>query len=440
MIIDRRLLNVTTLGLAFMLVFTAFQTMGNIEQTVLESIHKEDPTFTGNGYTSLAIIYSVFAVCNWLSPSMISVLGPRLTMFVGGIIYGLFIASFLWPQTWLLYSASAMIGVGAAAIWTGQGTYLTLNSDSTTISRNSGIFWAMLQSSMFFGNIFVSFAFHNKTHIDAGTRMLVFSVLCVVCGLGVVVLLLLPRPRTHDGECVPQTEAAPLKALKGAFTLFLTKEMLLLCVTFLYTGFELSFYSGVYSSCIGFTKELGEGVKTLVGLSGIFIGFGEVLGGVMFGLLGSRTMRWGRDPIVILGFIIHMVAFFIIYLNLPDSAPFGDTPEKAYIQSSAVLAIFCSFLLGLGDSCFNTQVLSILGGMYPDDSAPAFAIFKFTQSLSAAGSFFYSNQVGLHMQLYMLAAWGTVGTFTFCLVEGMNRRLQAYTPSSVVVATDPKQK
>lgn len=58
----------------------------------------------------------------------------------------LFIASFLWPQTWLLYSASAMIGVGAAAIWTGQGTYLTLNSDPGTISRNSGIFWAMLQT------------------------------------------------------------------------------------------------------------------------------------------------------------------------------------------------------------------------------------------------------------------------------------------------------
>lgn len=63
------------------------------------------------------------------------------------------------------------------------------------------------------------------------------------------------------------------------------------------------------------------------------------------------------------------------------------------IMCSAVLAILCSLLLGLGDSCFNTQILSILGGMYPDDSAPAFAIFKFTQSLSAAGSFFYSNQV-----------------------------------------------
>lgn len=43
------------------------------------------------------------------------------------------------------------------------------------------------------------------------------------------------------------------------------------------------------------------------------------------------------------------------------------------------IALLCSFLLGLGDSCFNTQLYSILGRVYADDSAPAFAIFKFVQ-------------------------------------------------------------
>lgn len=69
----------------------------------------------------------------------------------------------------------------------------------------------------------------------------------------------------------------------------------------------------------------------------------------------------------------------MIFLNLPNNSPFGDTDEKAFIKSNAFIAIFCSFLLGLGDACYNTQIYSILGDVYADNSAPAFAIFKFIQ-------------------------------------------------------------
>lgn len=66
---------------------------------------------------------------------------------------------------------------------------------------------------------------------------------------------------------------------------------------------------------------MGESAKQLVGLSGIFIGIGEISGGVLFGLLGSKTIKYGRDPIVIVGFIVHLISFVLIYLNLPDDAP-----------------------------------------------------------------------------------------------------------------------
>lgn len=99
----------------------------------------------------------------------------------------------------------------------------------------------------------------------------------------------------------------------------------------------------------------------------------------MFGILGSKFTKWGRDPVVMGGFVIHLVAFFLIFLNLPNSSPFDDTEEKAFITSSAPLAIFCSFLLGFGDACFNTQIYSMLGGVFANDSASAFAIFKFVQ-------------------------------------------------------------
>nr|CAD7442538.1 unnamed protein product [Timema bartmani] len=507
------------------------------------------PRSSGMDTPSLAVIYAVFAVCNWLAPSIISLTGPKVAMLVGAVTYAwvlslepslqvpgqllglpdssvvwtlssswdlltlvvvwtlsphvipqsvsittvvpvvpqqccsapknyqltkrphlvprLFIVSFLFPKTWLLYLASCVIGFGAAIIWTGQGNYLTLNSDSETISRNSGVFWAMLQASMFFGNLFVYFKFQGKTHIDHDTRLVVFIVLIVLAAIGIVFLLLLRPAQNADGE---RSQSDWLIAL-------LTVE-----------GIELSFFSGVYSPSIGFTLQMGSNAKQLVGLSGIFIGVGEVVGkyqsvhsdvrrelitdgsenmicgaaqavermvgvgtvqvwrkdataehrvsqncqtnltpclcptgGALFGILGQKTIRWGRDPIVMIGFVVHILSFFLIFINLPDAAPFGDTNGLAFISSNQYLAMLCSLLLGFGDSCYNTQIYSILGGIFPEDSAPAFALFKFTQSIAAAASFFYSSHIGLHAQLGILIVFATLGTLTFCWVEWMSR-------------------
>ncbi|KAG5682589.1 hypothetical protein PVAND_011934 [Polypedilum vanderplanki] len=431
---DPKFINVLILGFGFMFLFTAFQTMGNIEKTVLDSISADDPNFTGDGYISLAIIYAVFAICNWIAPPVISLTGPRCAMLIGAVAYCSFMVSFLWPKTWLLYLVSALLGVGAAIIWTAQGAFLSKCSDATTISRNSGIFWAMLQMSMFFGNLFVYFQFQGKTHIDEQTRTLVFSVLIAVGIIGFFFLCALRsvedtqvshhNDNNDTDEDLEKPSSGVVVAFRNSVNLFFTREMLMLSLTFFYTGLELSFFSGVYSPSIGFTTQIGESAKQLVGLSGIFIGVGEVFGGVAFGLLGTRiTNKLGRDPIVILGFIIHIVAFFLIFLNLPNDANLGDTKDIAYLNPPlASVALFCSFLLGFGDSCYNTQIYSLLGGVFAKKSTEAFSIFKFTQSVAAALSFVYSTHLGLRAQMAILVVFGTIGTIAFYLVEWAERR------------------
>ncbi|KAJ3663428.1 hypothetical protein Zmor_007691 [Zophobas morio] len=386
-------------------------------KTIIDSIQQDDPDFEGDGYVSLSIIYAVMSILNWAAPSVISVIGPNFAMLIGGVTYLLFIMSFLIPRTWLLYLASVIIGCGAAVIWTGQGNYLTLNSTQATVSRNSGIFWAMLQFSLFIGNLFVYFQFQGKERIEESTRNLVIWVLSGIAIAGLVVMILLPRPKKNTETDMPaERQQGPIEALRGAVKLFFTRDMLLLTITFFYTGLELGFFSGVYSPSIGFTKQF-DNSKELVGLSGIFIGVGEVLGGAAFGILGAKTIKWGRDPIVIGGFLVHVVSFFLIFLNLPNNSPFKDTMDTAIITSSKELAIFCSFLLGLGDSCFNTQIYSILAGVYSENSSSAFAIFKFTQSVAAAICFGYSTALILYGQLAILLVFAILGTASFVIVE-----------------------
>ncbi|KAK7070920.1 DUF895 domain membrane protein [Halocaridina rubra] len=290
----------------------------------------------------------------------------------------------------------------------------------------------MLQSSMLFGNIFVYHQFMGKEVIDYHTRLVVFIVLTIVACIGIGIMLLLPKPGS-SGSGRTDDLGGPYNALKKSFALFKTKDMLLLSATFFYTGIELSFFSGVYSACLSATTRFFD-PKRLVGLSGMMIGVGEILGGGVFGIFGKKTVRFGRDPIVLLGYIVHVVCYFLIFMNLPTNSPLKNTNDPSFWpsgQPSEFIALFCSFLLGFGDSCFNTQIYSILGSIYADNSGPAFALFKFMQSLSAAACFFYASVFQLYWHLGILVVFATIGTLTFCMVEWRAHRRMRAKPDTV---------
>eukprot|EP00095_Tigriopus_kingsejongensis_P001318 snap_masked-scaffold249_size238305-processed-gene-0.10 protein:Tk01318 transcript:snap_masked-scaffold249_size238305-processed-gene-0.10-mRNA-1 annotation:"unc93-like protein mfsd11" len=409
-------------------------TMGNIQTTILKSAINPDspgyvPGFHGSGYTSLAIIYTAFSLANWGAPPVVALLGSRATMVVGTIFYALFIAQFYYPNDILLYGSSVLIGLGAAVLWTAQGNFLTVNSDGGTMTRNSGIFWAMLMSSNLIGNTFVYFQFRGLEDIDTHTRGVVTIVLFSICVAGMGVLFLLRKPTWTSED--PHAQDTPTQALKRAWALLWTPNMLLLSITFFYTGLELTFWSGVYGPSIGFTQAFGLQAKSLVGLHGIFIGVGEISGGLLFGIFGHVVVKRGRDPVIILGFLIHALCFFLIFLNIPNSAPSGNVDGAlAYIVSNPYLALACSLLLGFGDACFNTQIFSILGSVYADNSAGAFALFKFVQSTAAALAFYYSDIAPLYYQLGFMGVFCVLGTITFLKVELKTRESTAPIPTT----------
>uniref|UniRef100_A0A8C5GHD7 Major facilitator superfamily domain containing 11 n=1 Tax=Gouania willdenowi TaxID=441366 RepID=A0A8C5GHD7_GOUWI len=408
---QKKLFNIIVLGLGFMFMFTAFQTCGNIEVT------------SGCDFTFCAL----FSASNLVAPSVVAVIGPQFSMFFSGLLYSAYIAMFIHPYTWSFYTASVLVGVGAAVLWTAQGNVLAINSDNHTIGRNSGIFWALLQFSLFFGNLYIYCAWHGHEHITDKDRQTVFISLTVISLVGCFLFFLIRKP-DPDMSSSEVTES-----LIHACKVSVTKEMLLLSFSIGYTGLELTFYSGVYGTCIGAMTRFGEDAKSLIGISGICIGIGEILGGGIFGLL-NKNNRFGRNPVVLLGLVTHFVAFYLVFLNIASDAPLAPeagTNREAFITPSVGVALLCSFLLGFGDSCYNTQLLSIVGFLFRDKSAPAFAVFKFIQSIMAALAFFYSNFLLLHWQLLILIISGILGTLTFFLAEWKAQSLRETDYSSI---------
>lgn len=264
---NQQLVNVLLLGGAFHLIFFSFQTSVFIQQTVVNSIKlKPEYNFTGDGYLSLCITYAVFALSNWLAPSTISVTGIKYGMFLGACTYVLYSASFIYPTTWLFYAVAALVGFGASHIWTAQGSYLAKNSDADNSSRNAGLFWAIFQSSILFGNLFVYFAFNNQTVISDKTRYIVYTVLTIVCLLGTLLILLL-RDNSQSFNVSDENPTA-WGQFVGAINLAKSTHMILLSISFLFTGILLSFFTGVYGTAIGATPDFGPDSKKYIGLSG----------------------------------------------------------------------------------------------------------------------------------------------------------------------------
>ncbi|CAL8285697.1 unnamed protein product [Boreogadus saida] len=435
---DVRTVNVVVLGVGFLLIFTAFTTCGNIEQTLIKSLQND--TFTGSGYHSLGIIYGVFSFSNFLAPTVVAILGPPCTMLISGTLYSCYIAVFIVPTTWSFYLTSVIVGAGAAMLWTAQSHFLVENSDASTINRNTGMFWGLLQCSMLFGNLYIYFAWNGSTEISERGRKNLFTTLLVTSGVGTLCFLALRKTQHQQDDMISDDEGRPLlsapmmykqranAAVKDAKAEFKTilqllssKTILLLSSCMAYSGLELSFYSGVYGTCIGATEQFGESAKGLIGISGIVVGIGEIIGGGFFGLMCTNN-RFRRTSVVFLGMVVHFVAFYLIFLSIPDDAPIvlkTSAQFTSYLTPSVSIALLCSFLLGLGDSCFNTQLYSILGCVYAEQSTPAFAIFKFIQSIFAALAFFYSGYLLLRWQLLLMVILGFTGTLGFFLVERM---------------------
>lgn len=334
---------------------------------------------------------------------------------------------------------SVLVGLGAAIIWTAQGAYLTEVSSANNESRNSGLFWALFQGSMLFGNLFVYFTFAGSSEITNDLRLIVYGTLTAVGILGALLMLFLPRALEQDATSSGNTSssqpgapsvaarATPLESFLKSIELIKTKQMALMSATFFYTGIMQSFILGIYGTSIGNTKQFGSDSSKLVGISGILIGLGEITGGGLFGILPNLTKKLGRHWIVLLGFLCHLLSLASSYVNLPPDSSLESTDMRAIIGPNLPLALVTSFLLGLGDACFCTQIYSFISTNYKSASSSAFSLFKFTQSIASALSFLYSNSIDLKYHVLILLVALNAGVYSFWFVEW---RLQSISSTS----------
>lgn len=169
-------------GFTFLLIFLAFNTSQNFQtsgdHTQIRSL-------------GLALIYAFFTVTNLFAGAIVQMLGTKRSMIIGGSTYAFFVAANIHFITPLFLISTCVIGIGAAMLWTSQGSYMSKISarherineipKGSTQALFSGYFFSLFQTSQTIGNLLVALLFAKNVE-----QWKIFLVLACICAIGVV--------------------------------------------------------------------------------------------------------------------------------------------------------------------------------------------------------------------------------------------------------------
>ncbi|KAI6206329.1 hypothetical protein M3Y94_00897600 [Aphelenchoides besseyi] len=265
--------------------------------------------------------------------------------------------------------------------------------------------------------LFVVFLPGETAKIDDSTIYLLYGVFTVVTIIAIVLLSLLRMPEVKPKPKIPQAQV-----FKSLFQLMVTKPIICLLITSAFTGIQLSFWSGVYPTSIGFTQKLHANTRLIVALNAIAQGSGQATGGFLFGILSSKIRKLSREYVVLISTVIYLLVSVLIYINLPLVAPFAPTDQVGIIKPEIWIALTCGYFLGIGDAVLNTQITSFIITKYTEQNTEVFSLYKFSQHFFAFAGFFYGPRLHLGYQLTLLAVGSVVGCVAFFLAEHSTKK------------------
>jgi len=447
--------NVIIIAIAFMLLFTAFQSMANLQS----SINKVE----GLGTTSLAVIYAALVVsCMFVPTLMIKKLTVKWTMVVSIFCYSTYIAAQFYPQFYTLVPGAIILGLGAAPMWSAKCTYLTqvgnIYAELTNqavepiIVKFFGIFFLFFQSSSIWGNLISSAVLGmtsddnvtavisepdlskcgvnycpavpvdnsgvNTTEIvskaednfsTSSTQLYILAGVYLACSiLSAVVVAILVDPLSKYGEADREEKKEKRSGIQLLVATFkhMKKPYQLLII-------PLTFWSGVEQGFFGADFTAGY-VSCAWGVSNVgyvLITYG-VVDAICSATFGNFIQYVGRVPIFLGGAFLNIICLVILWTWTPN-------PDQSYVF------FFIAALWGAGDAVWQTQINALYGVLFESDEEAAFSNYRLWESLGFIFAYVLQTQVCVFSKLWavlIVLGCGMVGYLYIELQEWRKSR------------------
>jgi MFS family permease len=366
-------INVVILGVSFCLLFIAYSATQNLQTNLHGNL----------GFESLSILYFVFAFTNFISPYVVVLVGEKVALLFGCVCYCVFIAANTKVIEPILLAASAIIGFGAAVLWTAQGSAVIRSSPPEKLGAYNGIFFGIFQWAQVLGNLLAGILLSKGI-----SDKILFLILTIIGSTSLIGILFLRRPKTVSMSSEPFSTR-----ILQTFNVMFTKKMALLYLAMIYSGVSQTYMFGVFPK----TRPKKE-----VGYIMTAFGGADVAGSLLAGYISDKV---GRLPIIFVC-ACSMTAGSVVFF-LQEVEVLGDATYLSYV---------ISVLLGIADSGFNTQIYATLGHVFPDRVEAAIGAYKFFQAGSTAVLFLLGPYVSQLFYFIVVLATLWSGTFLFFIL------------------------
>ncbi|XP_078503903.1 protein unc-93 homolog A-like [Lissotriton helveticus] len=437
--------NILILGVGFMLLFTAYGGLRNLQSSL-------NPA-KGIGVASLSVVYVSHVISSMFLPTIIIMkIGCKWTLVISMSCFVTYTVANFYPQWYTLMPTSVILGLAGGPLWTAKCTYLTTSGiryaekkgkDKThVVNLYFGVFYLLFHSAGVWGNLISSLIFSqratngtglnytycgafncpelninsmNYTETDRPSTHLIYTLMGVYTGCGVLAVLIvatfLDQINLKEGQEKEEEDVAMSTYFLGTLRHMKDKRQLLLIPLTMLGGFQQGFLSGDYTM---YYVTCALGIQ-FVGYVMICFGASNSIFSMLAGKLSQYT---GRITMFIFAAVTSASCIVALLLWRPHPDQF------------AVFFIFPA-LWSIGDAICLTLLNALYGVLFDEHKEAAFSNYWLWDSVGFAISYGCSPALCVYVKLYIVLSFLVLGMTLYGIVEYIEGRKRPVTATEM---------